>query len=82
MLSSALPAVEMAKANVMQGTQFALEGLKNTMQLPTVTNAMQNAMGLGVTSLSILGGMAIMHGGIMTLLGMPPQWMKKTILPS
>lgn len=82
MLSSALPAVEMARNSTKAGTKLSLEGLKGAMQLPTVTNAMQGAISMGVTSLSILGGMAIMHGGIMTLLGMPPNWMKKTILPS
>lgn len=82
MLPNALPAVEMAKANVVQGTQFALDGLKTTMQLPTVTGAMQNAIQMGVTSVGLLGVMAVMHGGIMTMLGMPPKWMKNTILPS
>ena len=73
---NALPGLETVGSGT---TGLELRALRNAMPLPTVSGAMQNAIGMGVTGLAILAPMALMYTGIMTTLGMPPKFLKTAL---
>ncbi len=71
---SALPAPEFISQ-----TSASLNALRASTGVPVLTNAMQGAINLGVNSIPILGGMALVAGGIMSVLSMPPKWLKSLL---
>ncbi|MBM3231700.1 hypothetical protein FJZ28_05280 [Candidatus Peregrinibacteria bacterium] len=70
------PTVAPATQEIIGGTSASLNALRASTGVPVLTNAMQSAISIGVNSIPILGGMALVAGGIMTLFGKPPNWVQ------
>lgn len=73
-LSSAPSAL--SAPEVISQTSGSLNALRASTGVPVLTNAMQGAINLGVNSIPILGGMALVAGGIMSIFGKPPNWLQ------